>query len=235
MAAPLRLVIAQHQTDAPPGLLGDWAVGSGLQTEIVRPDRGERLPDVADADLVALLGSDEAGVVGEREWIDREASWVRDHVRARTPVLGICFGAQLLSVVLGGSRRRATAPEIGWIEVRSSDEDEVPAGPWFAWHADTILAPPGAEVIARNRAGIQAYALGPHLGVQFHPEVTPEIIDGWAGVGGRELADVGLARLTLARQSADRAEASSAAARQLFDRFLRRADAFLPIGRGLAA
>ncbi|MDP9136298.1 MAG: type 1 glutamine amidotransferase, partial [Actinomycetota bacterium] len=101
MAAPLRLVIVQHQADAPPGLLGDWAAAAGLRTEIVRPDRGDRLPDTAAADLVALLGSDEAAVAGEREWIEREARWVRDHVRASTPVLGVCFGAQLLSVVLG--------------------------------------------------------------------------------------------------------------------------------------
>ena len=150
-------------------------------------------------------------------------------------MLGISFGAQLLAVVLGGGRHSAPAPEVGWIEVRSADERAVPPGPWFAWHADAIEAPPHADVLARNRAGVQAFALGPHLGVQFHPEVTPALIDGWAGHEGRELARLGLARRSLARQSADRAEPAQAAARQLFDGFLRRAGAFVPDALGPAA
>ena len=100
----------------------------------------------------------------------------------------------------------------------------MPSGPWFGWHADVIDPPRHAEIVARNDAGVQAFRVGPHLGVQFHPEVTPEIIDRWAGDDdGRELARAGIARRSLARQSSDRAEASAEAARRLFDGFLVRA------------
>jgi GMP synthase (glutamine-hydrolysing) len=223
-----RFLIVQHQSDAPPGVLGDWAGEAGLLTQIVRPDLDEPLPAPSSVDVVALLGSDESAIPSEQPWIDREARWVGDLTSAGTPVLGICFGAQLLAVVLGGARRRATAPQVAWIEVRSDDEESVPPGPWFAWHADVIDAPPGAHVVARNRVGVQAFALGPHLGVQFHPEVTPEIVDGWAGHNRRELARLRLARRSLHHQSVDRAEASAAAARCLFDGFLSRAAAFSP-------
>ena len=57
----------------------------------------------------------------------------------------------------------------------------VPDGPWLAWHNDEVVAPPGASVLAANASGVQAYRVGPHVGVQFHPEVTPEIVAGWNG------------------------------------------------------
>ena len=50
------------------------------------------------------------------------------------------------------------------------------AGPWFEWHVDEIVAPPGAEILARNASGVQAWRLGDHVGLQFHPEVDEEIV-----------------------------------------------------------
>ena len=57
----------------------------------------------------------------------------------------------------------------------------VPDGPWLAWHDDEVLAPPGADVLAANESGVQAYRAGHHTGIQFHPEVTPQIVAGWKG------------------------------------------------------
>jgi GMP synthase-like glutamine amidotransferase len=57
----------------------------------------------------------------------------------------------------------------------------VPTGPWLAWQHDVITLPPDAVTLAHNRLGPQAFRLRRHLGVQFHPEATPEDLAGWAG------------------------------------------------------
>jgi GMP synthase-like glutamine amidotransferase len=62
-------------------------------------------------------------------------------------------------------------------------------GTWFQWHCDTFTAPPGARELGRNATGLQSFQLRGHLALQFHPEVTPAIVDDWISVGGRELAE----------------------------------------------
>ena len=136
----------------------------------------------------------------------------------RLPVLGICFGAQALSVALGGGRRRAAVPEIGWVEVASSCGGVCP-GPWFAWHDDVIDPPPGATVTASNAYGPQAYRHGRHVGVQFHPEVTPGIVAGWASEGGADLARAGVDPAALNAETREREQAAAVGAQRLFDSF----------------
>ena len=116
---PLRLVIAQHQDDAPPGLLGDWAAAAGLETTIVRPDRGERLPDAArrrPRRAARLRRGRRRSAT--REWIDREAtlgagSRARAHARAR----------HLLRRPAAGGRARRVAP------ARDGARDRLDRGP----------------------------------------------------------------------------------------------------------
>lgn len=67
---------------------------------------------------------------------------------------------------------------IGWHEVRPAT-GEVPAGPWFQWHADRIAVPPGAEVLADSADGPEAFRVGTSIGLQFHPEMTVELLDRW--------------------------------------------------------
>ena len=79
--------------------------------------------------------------------------------------------------------------EIGWFTVDSADEDAVPAGPWLEFHDDRCLLPAGATVLARNDAAVQAFRIGRHLAVQFHPEVDgPQLkrwLDSMGTAGGR--------------------------------------------------
>ena len=55
----------------------------------------------------------------------------------------------------------------------------IPGGPWLTWQHDVITLPPAATLLAHNRLGPQAFRVGRHLGVQFHPEATPEALAGW--------------------------------------------------------
>ena len=119
-----------------------------------------------------------------QSWLVPELQLLRDADTARIPVLGVCFGGQLLAAAHGGSVERATHPELGWYEVGSDDNDLVPGGQWFQWHYDRWRLPPGAVEIGRNPANSQAFVLGRNLAVQFHPEIDESILAGWLANDG---------------------------------------------------
>ena len=217
--------VAQHEDHAPDGLLSLWAAARGIALRVVRPDRGDALPE--DVDALVVLGAEAFAVRGEHAWVDAELDALAEQA-CRVPVLGICFGAQALAVALGGGRRRAAEPEIGWIEVDARGAGVCP-GPWFAWHHDVIEPPPGAAVLARNDFGVQAFASDRHVGVQFHPEVTPAIVRDWTGDGGAELGRAGIDPGALDAETAERAPVAAVGAQRLFDAFALGAGLLAPL------
>ena len=106
--------------------------------------------------------------------------------------------------------------------MRSRDPSLVSDGPWFQWHFDTFTPPPGAELIADSPAGPQAYVIGRSLGLQFHPEVTTEIMDSWVAVYRHELDQEGVDPDRLLARTYELAQHTRAAAWRLFDGFLER-------------
>jgi GMP synthase (glutamine-hydrolysing) len=172
------VLILQHEDGSPGGVLLDVLAERGLATRTVRPDRGEQLPDRYGWAFVVALGA-RAAADSSGGWIADERTWLRRAHEAGTPILGLSFGAQTLALALGGDIRRAARPERGLIRVSSSVPDLVPEGPWTAWHDDAIVLPPEAELLADNDSGPQAFRAGRHLGIQFHPEVTPAIAGRW--------------------------------------------------------
>ena len=93
----------------------------------------------------------------------------------------------MLARVLGAEVFRGERAEIGWLPVRSTDPELVPDGPWFQWHFDSFTLPPGATLIAESDVGPQAFVAGRSLGLQFHPEVTTQIMDDWVRAYRHEL------------------------------------------------
>jgi GMP synthase-like glutamine amidotransferase len=212
-------VVLQTQDDAPAGLVAKWAAERGLPLQTVRVDRGEPLPEPRDAAFAVVLGSSGSVATLDRDWIAPTIDWLRAADAACLPVLGICFGAQALAAALGGRVHRLPEREIGWVTIQSADPDGIAAGPWLTWHEDGIELPPLAYELARNRFGVQAYCHCRHLAVQFHPEVTPEIVADWA----RGDAPPELDREALLRETAGNARPAAAAATRLFDGFAARA------------
>ena len=94
-------------------------------------------------------------------------------------MLGVCFGGQALAAALGGTVERAPKAEFGWYEVQSCVPDVIATGPWFQWHFDRFTVPEGATVLAHSDVGVQAFRIGRSLGLQFHPELTATILEGW--------------------------------------------------------
>jgi GMP synthase-like glutamine amidotransferase len=227
-----RAVVIQTQEDAPAGLLADWARERAIALGVVRVDREERLPDPREPAFAVVLGSGASAAGGGPAWVETTIEWVRAADAAALPVLGICFGAQALAAALGGSVQRNAKPELGWVEVETNDAEHVPSGPWLAWHEDGFTLPPLAYELARNAFGVQAFCHCRHLAVQFHPEVTPAIVDAWAVNDHGDLERAGITREELDAQTARHAGPAARAASALFDGFAARAGLVAVASRG---
>jgi len=144
------------------------------------PSEEGPLPQLEGFDFIVAMGAAWSVYGPEVEpWIEGELKVLRDAVDRGLPVLGICFGAQAFARALGGEVRPADRTEIGWHSVRTDAPDRIPAGPWFMWHSDRFTLPNGATLLARTDVCAQAFGLGPHILVQFHPEITPELLESW--------------------------------------------------------
>jgi GMP synthase-like glutamine amidotransferase len=203
--------VVEQQADAPAGLVGEWATARGARIDVVRVSELEEWPDPLTVDGVVALGSDRSVHASTDPWIAPQLDFLRAAHEARVPVLGICFGGQALAAALGGTVTAAPQTEIGWIDV---DGDDGYGGSWFTWHEDAFTVPPGATELARAASGPQAFALGRSVGLQYHPEVTEAIVDGWLATGSDEVPDPE----PLRRETARRAQGARERAFALFDR-----------------
>jgi GMP synthase-like glutamine amidotransferase len=207
-------LVLQTQDNGPPGLLGDWAETRAVELDVLRVDRWERLPEPGGYSFAVVLGSDESVVGPLRGWVAQLLEWIGRADAVGLPVLGICFGAQALAAALGGSAVRLMRLEHAWVELDVGGPYAVPAGPWLALHEDAVVLPASARELARNEFGTQAFAIDGHLGVQFHPEVTPSILRRWvAEKGGSISADLLIG-------AAERCRLAAAGALKLFDGFI---------------
>jgi len=189
-----RVVVIRHHDVDSPGFIGAAFEARGAELAVhLFPDDGP-LPALApdDVDHVVVLGA-VSSVNDPEAWIAEELAWLGRVVQAGLPVLGICFGAQALCVVAGGHVQAMGRQEIGWKMVDPVDHELIPLGPWMEFHGDRCLPPPAAAVLARNETGVQAFSLGRHLAVQFHPEVDGPQLKLWLDAGGdREAEQFGL-------------------------------------------
>ena len=214
-----RSLILQHEAATPPGLMTSWLKEQSAQIETFRIDEDDRPLDPRDFDLIVSLGSEFAAFDDSIPFVPREAKLFEQALESDVPILGLCFGGQLLARVLGSRLYRSEQSEIGWLRVRTYDPGLVSPGPWFQWHFDSFSAPPNANVIAETDVGPQAFVSGRSLGLQFHPEVTPEIMDDWVRVYPHELEAEGVDPEGLLAETRRRAEESKQLTWTLFDRF----------------
>jgi GMP synthase (glutamine-hydrolysing) len=163
----------------------DWFAGL-LPAEVSVADALDGAPLPApDAFGGLVVTGSFASVTRPEPWMERLGAWLLEAART-TPVLGVCFGHQLLARALGGRvERNARGPEAGTAEVELTEDGR--EDPLFAGlparlevqqsHEDHVLEPPpGAVVLARNaHAPVQAFGLGPRIrAIQFHPEFTAQ-------------------------------------------------------------
>jgi GMP synthase (glutamine-hydrolysing) len=186
----MRVLCIRHPGGGHAGVLGERAEAAGHQLDQWTPATGEPAPappDSYDA-LVVLGGGMNVHEAGRHPYLRSEVALLEEALADGRPVLGVCLGAQLLAAAAGGQVHRARTPEIGWREVElssaASADHVVGALPRcftaFQWHSYMCEIPFGAVELARNEVCPQAFRLGDVAwGVQFHPEVTEDILAEW--------------------------------------------------------
>ena len=133
----------------------------------------------------------------ELPWIIPALELIREAVRKDVPVLGHCLGGQLMSKAFGVAVGANPVKEIGWGEVRATDNalarqwlGDVREFESFHWHGETFSIPPGGTRLLENEhCANQGFALGKHLGLQCHVEMTEEMVRTWCREGAQEIED----------------------------------------------
>jgi GMP synthase (glutamine-hydrolysing) len=241
MSAPLFLILETGQPVPAMkryGRFPHWIrVAAGLSepdTMVINVEAGEALPSPAGFAGVIVSGS-AAFVTDRAEWSERSAEWLRQAAHAGVPLLGICYGHQLLAHALGGEvAYNPAGRESGTIELElhaSASADPLFAGlpprfPAHATHLQTVLrAPAGATVLARSlQDQCHAFRWGEHAwGLQFHPEFATHHIRGYV----RARADC-LARHGRCARTIDRQVSAAPLARKLLRRFVSHARGLQP-------
>ncbi|MFI5890015.1 type 1 glutamine amidotransferase [Actinoplanes sp. NPDC051513] len=227
-----RVLVVHHDHASPAGPVADRFAEQGFEVvdHLVVPAESFHAPGVAASfpdfpgfDAVVLLGSPWSAYDALVDsWVAPEIAQLRRADAAGVPVLGICFGGQLLAAAHGGGVAASPSPEVGWADIETDDSAVVPAGPWFQWHYDRWTLPPDATELARNTAASQAFVLRRNLALQFHPELTAPSLAGWLDNGGAALAaSQGIDAASLTERTDQEGPDSVRRARALVDGFLK--------------
>jgi GMP synthase-like glutamine amidotransferase len=214
----VRILIFEHQADAPAGLLAEWAQARGHDLDVVLPAALQGWPEPRDADAIVSLGSEYSALDVSQRWIGEEIEFLAAAHAASVPVLGICFGGQALSAALGGTVSRAPRAEVTWRTIETSAPDLITAGPWPFWHEDRFDLPSGARLLAGSETEVVAFADGASVGVQFHPEADAAVVRGWLQDGRDKLRAYGVDEREFEREIERHGPAARGHAFDLFDR-----------------
>jgi GMP synthase (glutamine-hydrolysing) len=189
----VRVLSLIHQDDAPTGIFADEVRKHGELTEW-NIGRGAPPAPPASYDAVFVFGGAmHVDQEAQHPWLHDEDAMIKQLLGEGVPLFGVCLGSQLIAKAAGAKVGPAPREEIGWHEVETTPEaadDAVFSGlperfHAFQWHSYAFELPAGAVPLARNPVGLQAYRLGESAwGIQFHAEVTSEIVERWAASEG---------------------------------------------------
>ena len=186
-SAPNRkILIIVHQETSTPGRIGMMLKAMGYGLDIRRPCLGDALPETMDEHAGAVIFGGPMSANDTESWIAREIDWIGVPLKEQKPFLGVCLGAQMLALHLGGSvgPHAEERVEIGYYPIHPvNGGDGIDEWPQkvYQWHRESFTLPQEARLFASGEHfENQAYRYGPAAyGIQFHPEVTRLTMHRW--------------------------------------------------------
>lgn len=191
------VLILQHLQEDGPGFLADWLAEQGHSAQVPCTEAGDAFPaSVRGYRGLAVLGG-AWSANDDRPSLRQAEALIREADALGMPVIGHCLGGQLMARAFGGRVRPLEVPEIGWLPLQVGRGARARAwlGDWpadgepavvYQWHYDSFVQlPPNAELLAASAdCPHQAFAIGPHLAMQFHIEITPQKVADWLAAPG---------------------------------------------------
>ena len=191
------VAIFRHFPIEGPGYLAPFLDSHSIPYQLVKVDSNEALPTRANyfSGLVFMGGP--MSVNDDLPWIAPALALIRQAVRHNIPVLGHCLGGQLMAKALGGVVSRSPVSEIGWGRVNIADNPlardwfgELSSFEVFHWHGEGFTIPEGAALLLSSaHCENQAFAMGTHLALQCHVEMTEEMVKAWCKAGAEEISN----------------------------------------------
>ena len=190
------IAIFRHSPAEGPGYFAEFLDEYAIPWHLIRIDADDAVPnDPANFSGLVFMGGP-MSVNDDLPWIPTALELIRNAVARDIPLLGHCLGGQLISKALGGTVTRNPVKEIGWGAAKVSDNPaarvwfgEVRTFETFHWHGETFSLPQGAtHLLSSARCTNQAFALGKHLALQCHVEMTGTMITDWCAIGADEIS-----------------------------------------------
>ena len=189
----MRVIVFQHLSCEHPGIFREFMRADGVESVTVELDTGDPIPPLDSADALLVFGGPMNVYEEETHpWLVPETQAIRKAALAGMPILGVCLGGQLLAKALGARVTQNPEPEVGLLQIELSDagvSDPLfrgwPRNPSVVqWHSDTFAIPEAAVQLASSPAcSNQAFRYGKAAyGLQFHPEVTAQMVVEWEDV-----------------------------------------------------
>ena len=228
------VAIFRHATTEGPGYFAGFLDECAIPWQLICIDAGDAVPQDAKAFSGLVFMGGPMSVNDDLPWILQVLALIREAVACDIPVLGHCLGGQLISKALGGVVTRNPVKEIGWGKTTVSDNatasawfGEIRAFDSFHWHGETFSLPQGAiPILSSAHCANQAFALGKHLAMQCHVEMTAAMIREWCEVGAGEITANGSSPAvqsagSMQAQMAGKLPQLHAAARQLYQQWIK--------------
>jgi len=159
---------------------------------------GDNLPNNVDGYNALVILGGPAGVYENHRYLRDEEKLIKDAMSKNMPTLGICLGSQLIASAAGGRVYKGPRKEIGWytVELTNDGMNDIFKGlkkntTVFQWHGDTYDLPNGTVTLAKSEHyPVQAFRVGSAVGIQFHLEVSKDMVMDWIEQYRAELESV---------------------------------------------
>ena len=208
--------IIQNWASEGPGHIRDYLDHTGHTSRVIRSYNGEALPDPAEAEALIVMGCP----ISVTEYLDHDHlkrlfACMAAAMRDDTPLLGICFGGQMLAKILGARVEKNPVKEIGIYPAQLTDagsNDPLLAGfekefNVFHWHGDTFRVPSGVDLLVKGETCTnQAFRKGRAVALQFHVETTAADVPVWCDEYAAELSEIGKTKDQMIAQFAEHAD-----------------------------